>query len=220
METGVTKQWDSQYKLEEPRRDCMDEAGWGGGCLETVCVKEGARKGGLQGRLLPTPPPVPNLATQGCLFQDPWWGGGRAGGDLHISKPLLISCPPTQETTYRKLPGASGGARPPVTTFSPSCLKGLGGGGEGQGRKKMPRPSFGTYYLMLLFPTRQAGVSSHHPGQLQATKTTKPSSSVTTSQVGKASPHQCLPYPSPKPLPSLYLFQVLPRSASSWERPP
>lgn len=135
------------WKLELPSSGtastnwkCSEGTVWmrqgGGGCLETVCVKEGARKGGLQGRLLPTPPPLPNLATQGCLFQDPCWGGGRAGGDLHISKPLLISCPPTQETTYRKLPGASGGARPPVTTFSPSCLKGLGGGGEGQGRKK------------------------------------------------------------------------------------
>lgn len=180
--------------------------------------------GGKKGRTARKASPHPPTCTKSCYsrlpFPRPMWGGGRAGGDLHISKPLLISCPPTQETTYRKLPGASGGARPPVTTFSPSCLKGLGGGGEGQGRKKMPRPSFGTYYLMLLFPTRQAGVSSHHPGQLQATKTTKPSSSVTTSQVGKASPHQCLPYPSPKPLPSLYLFQVLPRSASSWERPP
>nr|XP_025855337.1 potassium voltage-gated channel subfamily H member 6 isoform X3 [Vulpes vulpes] len=37
--------------------------------------------------------------------------------------------------------------------------------------------------LEVTFNLRDAGVSSHHPGQLQATKTTKASSSVTTSQL-------------------------------------
>lgn len=61
---------------------------------------------------------------------------------------------------------------------------------------------------MLLFPTRQMGVSSHHPNRLQA-RTTRASSSVTTIQVSKTGAHQCLPYPSPKPLPASCPFSIL-----------
>lgn len=64
-----------------------------------------------------------------------------------------------------------------------------------QGRKKRPCPSFGTCYLMLLFPTRQVGVCSHHPSQFQAART-KASSSVTTSQVSKASSTSVSPSPA------------------------
>lgn len=78
------------------------------------------------------------------------------------------------------------------------------------GRKKRSCPSFSTCYLMLLFPTRQAGVSSHHPSQLQAARITKASSSATASQVSKASLHQCLPHPNLKPLASVLPLLVLP----------
>lgn len=60
-------------------------------------------------------------------------------------------------------------------------------------------PSFVPCYLMLLFPTRQMGVSGHHHNRLQATRTTKASSSVTTSQVSKASLHRCLPSTAQSP---------------------
>lgn len=83
------------------------------------------------------------------------------------------------------------------------------GGGAGENKEALSQLWY--LYLMLLFPTRQAGVSSHHPNQLQAARTTKASSSVTTSQVSKAICHQCLPCPSLKPLPSLLpLFMSFP----------
>ena len=91
-----------------------------------------------------------------------------------------------------------GTALPPLTVFSPSCHKGM----WGQGTTKGLCPSFGPYYLMVLFPTRQMGVSSHHPDRLQAVRTTKVSSSVTASQVSKpGSGSVCSA--SPKPLASL-----------------
>lgn len=100
----------------------------------------------------------------------------------HVSKPLCISCPPThQERACRSCLEHNRGAQPPLTIFSSSCHKGM----RGQGTTKGPCPSFGPSYLMLLFPTRQMGVSSHHPNRLQAVRTTKASSWVTVSQVSK-----------------------------------
>lgn len=66
-------------------------------------------------------------------------------------------------------------------------------GVTGQGRTKRPRPSFGRFDLMLLFPTRQVWVSRQLPSRIQAARTTRASSSVTTSQVSKANPQQRLP---------------------------
>ena len=75
---------------------------------------------------------------------------------------------------------------------------------------------------MLLFPTRQAEVSSHHPSRLQAARTTKASSSVTTSQVSRASPQQCpsLRSPCPAPSPSCLPWERPPQSLSEWKRAP
>lgn len=125
-----------------------------------------------------------------------------------MPKPLSISCAPEQERAGRKVPGESEKSPAPCHHFSflPSCHKGLGGGRKSEQRSPCPR--FGPCYLMLLFPTRQMGVSSHHPNRLQA-RTTRASSSVTTIQVSKTGAHQCLPYPSPKPLPASCPFSIL-----------
>lgn len=72
----------------------------------------------------------------------------------------------------------------PVSTFSPSCYKGHRGElGDREEQRKRPCPSFGPCHLLLLFPTRQMGVSSQHPDRPQATKTPKASFSMTVSQV-------------------------------------
>lgn len=92
--------------------------------------------------------------------------------------------------------------------LSPLSHRGHRGHCGERARTKRPCPSIGPCYLMLLFPTRQTGVSSHHPSRLQAIRTTKASSSVTASQVSKASLHQRLPPPSPKPRPASCAFAV------------
>nr|XP_058903242.1 potassium voltage-gated channel subfamily H member 6 isoform X2 [Kogia breviceps] len=72
--------------------------------------------------------------------------------------------------------------------------------------------------LEVTFNLRDVGVSSHHPNWPQAARNTKASSSVTTSQVSKASPHQ--PLPSPKPLLSLLPLLRSSPTCLPWERPP
>lgn len=71
------------------------------------------------------------------------------------------------------------------------------GTGDREEQRKRPCPSSGPCYLLLLFPTRQMGVPSHHPNRPQATKTPKASSSVAASQVSSDSP--CLPPPPATP---------------------
>lgn len=158
------------------------------------------KKGGEQSPCLPRPQP--------CCSKRPLT---RLCGGLQAPVHL--------PHTHRR--GAAGSTVREPSHLSPlSHLVATGPRGEGEGRAKRPCPGFGPCYLMLSFSTRQAGVSSHHPNRPQAARTTKASSSVTTSQVSKASPHQCLPLPSPKPLPSLLPLLRSSPICLPWERPP
>lgn len=80
------------------------------------------KKGGEQSPCLPRPQP--------CCSRRPLVG---LCGGLHVSKPLFISHPHTQERSCRE---HSQGAQPPVTTFSPSGHRATGGGG-GEGKEAL-----------------------------------------------------------------------------------
>lgn len=77
------------------------------------------------------------------------------------------------------------------------------GTGDREEQRERPCPSFAPCYLLLLLPTRQMGVSSHHPDRLQATKIPLASSSMTANQVSGASPVA-------RALPSLWPLLVSP----------